>query len=283
MLRVGPHPQALFSLVPRNDRAQETLQHRENAHLVSSFRPYKDDPTVEEEGLEVGFHIRSASRYTLATIGREGDIVVDHPAISRQHCSFEIHEGNKEEIMLQDRSLNRSTELFGLTKEPFEPGRPHRRVIVDQKINLEFGIGGPAGDLYQFEIFWHKHDKSMISQQIDRREDNPRQARTIADEPPAIVPSFPTTRIHGPGSSKRMRYSKRGWIGEGAYGVVFKVANVDTGEHLALKHMRIPGIQSYEFAQLKREVNMLTRVSHVRKPKRDRSCEASTNSTRRTS
>lgn len=185
--------------------------------------------------------------------------------------------------MLQDRSLNRSTELLGVRRMPFEPGRPHRRVLVDQNINLEFGFGGTAGDLYQFQIFWHKYDKSMVFQQIDHKEDNPRQARTIANEPLAVVPSFPSTRIHAAGSPERIRYSRRKELGKGTFGVVWKVANVDTGEHLAIKLVKTPDIQSHEYALLKREVNTLARVSHVRKPKKDQSNEASAHSTRRTS
>ncbi|KAJ4309478.1 hypothetical protein N0V84_011482 [Fusarium piperis] len=258
----GPHPYALFSLLPLNDRAKEILEFPENAHLVSSLRPRKHDPTFRVQGLDIGFHIRSASRYTLATIGRCGDVVVKDANISRIHCSFELDEHNKEEVMLQDRSSNNSTELLGMTRVPFEPGRPHRRVVVDRNINLEFGLGGKTCDLYQFQIFWHTYAESMVRQQIDYREDDPRQARTVVDVTQAVVAPRPHALVHATGSPGRIRYSGRRELGRGSFGVVWKVANVDTGEHLAVKRIQRPRIQSRAYVVLKREIEILSRVSH---------------------
>lgn len=258
----GPQPYSLFSLLPLNDRAKEILELPENAHLVSTLRPGQEKPAVQ--GLDIGFHIRSTSRYTLATIGRHGDIVIKGNSISRIHCSFELDEHNKEEVMLQDRSSNNSTELLGMTKVPFEPGRPHRRVVIDRSINLEFGLGGAACDLYQFQIFRHTYPEGMVRQLINCRQDNPRQTRTIADEPLTMAASLPLTQIHAPGSPGRIRYSRRVELGSGSYGVVWKVANVDTGEHLAVKRIKRPQIQTSEYLLLKREVDVLSRISHVR-------------------
>ncbi|KAF1951824.1 hypothetical protein CC80DRAFT_552896 [Byssothecium circinans] len=97
--RHSPHHRALFSLVPTNDRATAVLNHPDNAHHISVV---SDDrkPGKTLYGLDIGLHIGSKSRYTLATIGRCGDIIVEGLAISRIQCSFEINEDNKEEIML---------------------------------------------------------------------------------------------------------------------------------------------------------------------------------------
>lgn len=267
MPRNGPHPLAFFSLVPMNDRARAILNQPDNAHLVSVFGDRESHGILH--GLDIGLYIGSKSRYMLATIGRCGDIIVEGPGISRIHCSFELHEDNKKEIMLQDRSSNKSTQFFGETVMPFEPGRAHRRVVVDKNVNLEFGFGGVACDLYRFRIVWHKRDELAADMHIDYREDNPRQTRTILDEPPTIAPSRPITRIHTPGSLERIRYSKREKLGSGAFGEVWKVANVDSGEYLAVKRVKRPALLSHDYVLLKREVETLSRISHVSKVQGD--------------
>jgi hypothetical protein len=72
MPRPRPHPLALFSLYPLNARAKDVVAHPGNSHLVSA---------CDEVGnlvLDVGFHIRSQSRNTLATLGRsDTDIILE--------------------------------------------------------------------------------------------------------------------------------------------------------------------------------------------------------------
>ncbi|RSL51566.1 hypothetical protein CEP53_008410 [Fusarium sp. AF-6] len=248
----GPHPQALFSLVPLNDRANNILTHHGNAHLVSSFCPDPNNPNDVLQGLEIGFHIRPTSRYTLAIIGRKGDIKLDDPDISPYHCSFERHERNWEKVMLQDRSLHSTTRLFEPAAMPFEPGHPYRRVFFDRGIDMQFGIGGAACDLYQFRIYWHEVEKHMIRQCIENRERNPDHARTVADEPPTSVLSLLPTKI---------RYSKPEKLGKGAFGSVRKVVNVDTGEYLAMKRVVRP-LAQVAYARMRREVDLLSLASH---------------------
>jgi hypothetical protein len=85
MPRPQPHPLALFSLKPLNPRAKDVVAHPCNSHLVS---------TVGDDGalaLDIGFHIRSKSCNTLATLGRgETDIFVEGSSIAKVQCSFEI-------------------------------------------------------------------------------------------------------------------------------------------------------------------------------------------------
>ncbi|EFY84639.1 calcium/calmodulin-dependent protein kinase [Metarhizium acridum CQMa 102] len=256
----SPHPLALFSLVPANDRAAAVLLQPENSRLVSRF--VDSNLHVEGYGLDIGLFIGSKSRYTLATIGRCGDIIVEGAGISRIQCSFEIHENNQREIMLQDRSTNKSTQFFGETARPFESGRTHRRVVLDEQVNLEFGFGGAACDLYRFRIAWHDRGKLMANLNIDYREDKPRLTRTVVDEPPTIAPSRRITRIHTPGDLERIRYSRREVLGSGAFGEVWKVANIDSGEYLAVKRVKRPALLSDDFVRLKREVETLSRISH---------------------
>ncbi|KAK2611908.1 hypothetical protein QQS21_002014 [Conoideocrella luteorostrata] len=206
-------------------------------------------------GLNVGFFCGSKSRYTLATIGRCGDIVVKGEDISRIQCSFEMHEGNMKEIMLQDRSVNRSTQLFGDSAMPFEPRRAHRRVVVDPYTNRKFGFGGAACDQYLFRIVWHKIPELGINFHTSYR-DHPRHTRTP---------------IHTPGPEERMwiRYSKREKLGSGSFGEVWKVVNIDSGEYLAVKHVTVPDIHSQEYVRVQREVKTLSCVSYQGHHSRD--------------
>lgn len=265
------HPLALFTLVPANNRARAVVDHPENSHLVSHIAidpDDPDDPGDDQRGLDIGVFIGSKSRYTLATIGRCGDITVEGAGISRIQCSFEINEDNQTEIMLQDRSSNKSTQFLGNTAMPFELGRTHRRVVVDENVNVQFGFGGVGCDLYRFRIVWHDRNKLMANLCINYREDNPRQTRTVLDEPPTIAPSRRTTRVHTPGNPERIRYSKRVKLGSGAFGEVWKVANVDSGDYLAVKLVERPDPLSHNHVLLKREVETLSRISHVSKKKR---------------
>jgi len=156
MVRPTPHPLAVFSLIPLNPRAEAVVNHPENQHLVSLVpdtraRIYEGGVL---HGLNIGFHIGSRSRYTLATLGRNGDIVVEGSNIARVQCSFEIHE-DTEEILLYDRSTSRSTQTIGENAMPFDEGRLERYVVVakmENGINNEFGFGGTRCDLIRFKI-----------------------------------------------------------------------------------------------------------------------------------
>jgi hypothetical protein len=125
-------------------------------------------------GLEIGLRIGSKSRYTPATLGRCGDIIVERSAISRSQCLFEFHEKTKQ-VMLQDRSSNNATQFFGETAMPFELGRPHRRVVVDKKVNPALGLGSVACGFHRFRIVlvWHERDELPAEMYLDHREDNP--------------------------------------------------------------------------------------------------------------
>jgi len=273
-LRVRPHPLALFSLIPLNQQTVEgVVDHPDNRHLVS-FVPGAENtlnPAEVARGLNIGFQIGSKSSYTLATIGRTGDITVEGSSISRIQCSFEIHK-DTEEIFLYDRSSSWSTQTFGPSALPFELERPNRRVVVAKKVNNQLGFGGVGCNLFQFEMYWHKRP-SDFQEQIANREDHPRFTRTVDDEIPTALPSKRTTRIHTPvvhtpgvrGSAKTIRYYKKVELGRGSFGEVHKVVDIDSGEFFALKLVKWPerGLQSQQYTMLKREVETFARMSHV--------------------
>lgn len=141
--------------------------------------------------------------------------------------------------------------------------RPLRRVVVDKYVNLEFGFGGTMCDQYQFPIVWHNAEELATNMSIDYPQDNPRHIRTVLDEPPTDAPSQSVTEFHTPSKEEMIRFSRREEIGRGAFGRVFKAANVDSGERIAIKEVKTPPIQSRERHMLKREVETLSRISHV--------------------
>lgn len=291
MVLPEPHPLAIFSLVPLNDRAKSVLDHPDNIHLVSLIPQAVKNPLKEKEeedgkptrgeptrGLNIGTHIGSKSRYTLATLGRLGDITVEGSSISKIHCSFDVH-CHTNEIILWDQSSNGSTQTFGQNamKIPSRLERPDRWVVVAKKVNNIFGFGGSHCDLFEFMIHWHE-PVNDLKERISYREDHPKYTRTLDDETATVITSKPATRIHTPikytpgtftpgvqGQAKKIRYYTKKRIGKGSFGEVWKAVDVDTGEVFALKLIPWPklGPQSQQYTLLKREVEISASLSHV--------------------
>ena len=273
--RLQPHPLALFSLIPLDKKTAEGIvDHPDNRHLVSFVPGAENHVNPEEEGrargLNIGFQIGSKSSYTLATIGRCGDITVEGSSVSRIQCSFEIHEDTKE-IFLYDRSSSWTTQTFGENAVPFERDRVPRRVVMaKKKANNYFGFGGVGCNLFQFQIYWHERP-SNLQEQIVSREDHPRFTRTINDQIPTALASKRTTRIHTPAihtpgnqGPAKIRYYTKEKLGKGSFGEVWKAVDADSGKLFALKLVEWPkqGIQSHGYTMLKREVEIFARMSH---------------------
>jgi hypothetical protein len=269
MYRFERHPLVLFSLVPKNDRSENVLAHPSNSHLVSRLPNNK-------LALDIGFHIRSESCNTLATLGRgDADIFVEGASIAKIQCSFEINvETNV--VMLYDRSHAETTQVFGENVTPFEHGRI-RKVVVQDELNTIIGMGGERQNLVQFGLRWHQGAMETM-EKIKNREsirsgqaENPRRARTI-DDLPTLLPSQRETRGHTPGlMQQKLRYREIGAaLGSGQFGTVHKCIDVDSGTLMAVKVLvPSPGAsdpeewnQSLHYA-LEREVETLSEISHV--------------------
>ena len=265
---VPRHPAPLFSLKPLNERAKKVAEHSYNQHLASKL---SDGTTV----LDIGFHIRSRSRNTIATLGRgDTDIFVDGSNISKLQCSFEI-ESTTNLVMLYDRSHSQSTQVFGSNATPFEHGRL-RQVVVQHLLNDVLGMGGIEKNAVQFQLVW-KQNPSQMMDIVRNREgvtnnygENPRMARTT-DDLETVPPSQMQTRIHTPGPRQlTMRYLKVDRLGAGQFGVVYKAINIDTGKFLAVKIFQRPEQASAQAAwkesmyyALKHEVEALSHINHV--------------------
>ncbi|KAI3334146.1 kinase-like domain-containing protein [Ustulina deusta] len=262
MPRPYPHPLAVFSLKPLNQRACDVVNHPANDRLVSRLI----DGTL---ALDVGHFVsESGDAMTLATLGRNADIIIPGASISKIQCSFEI-DPDTNVVMFYDRSHNLSSQVFGEENTPFEYGRP-RRVVVRNCFNTKIGMGGEQRQLVYFELTWHYDPMHAMEKVKDRQcgalEVNPRLARTI-DEADTTALTRMATRPHisGPGQPK-MRYSALGAkLGSGAFGTVEKVVNADTSKLMALKRVKRPSGEAEEMALsnvLKREVENLSRLSH---------------------
>ncbi|KAH6884922.1 kinase-like domain-containing protein, partial [Thelonectria olida] len=150
---------------------------------------------------------------------------------------------------------------------PFEYGCL-RKVIVQDNVNTIIGMGGVGRNLVQFELKWHCRSDGTIERLKDREraplEENPRLARTM-NETDTVLPSRRETRIHTPGPQPpKMRYVSGGVLGAGQFGVVYKAVNVDSGKFMAVKKMVRPArvAQQEEWMKLRREVEILSRISH---------------------
>ena len=270
MPRLSPHPLALFSLKPLNERARDIVLHPPNKYLQSKL------PMGGAIGLDVGFNIRSRrsrAHTVLATIGRnDADIEVTGSDISKLQCSFEINL-NSRVVMLIDNSSGRTTQVSGENAMPFEYERRSRIVVVRQDLNTILGMGGVACDLIQFELIWHPDhvgNMEMVTSQAclhSSAEENPRLARTRADLITNVQESR-ITRMHVPRQRKpRMRY----WIigdrlGSGQFGTVYKCVDVDSGNIMAVKEIysrQGKSLDDLTHHAVKREVEMLYNLRHV--------------------
>ncbi|KAI1908856.1 hypothetical protein LOZ12_005098 [Ophidiomyces ophidiicola] len=252
------HPQALFSLVPLGDRAGTVLQHPDNSHLVSTFTSNTGE---QLHGIDIGFHIRSSSCYTLATLGRNGaDITVDGSSISRMQCSFEVH-NESGVVLLYDRSHSMTTQVSGSKTVQFESGRS-RRVVVSKDMEAILGFGGVRCDLYKFQLIWHK-SKINMEEEVGGRIQNLRLART-ADEP-TDAHSYRLTRIHTPNKAKSvLQFRTVDVLGEGKFGTVWKAIDLHSGGFLAVKFIKNPttGPTDSQWIYLKREIEALSTTFH---------------------
>lgn len=136
---LNPYPNALFSLLPLNTRAQAVTCDARNRHLTYKVQG-------GQFAISIGFHIpsRRDEYHTLARIGRGDnvDIYVGGPTISKFQCSFEVNLDTKV-VMLFDRSSAHTTQVDGYHATPFQHWRPPpRKVVVDRSLNEFIGMGG---------------------------------------------------------------------------------------------------------------------------------------------
>ncbi|KMU72587.1 hypothetical protein DIZ76_016964 [Coccidioides immitis] len=261
MIRSEPHPLSVFSLVPLNERSSRALYHPKNQPHVSYLPDYWDDDHFpgEARGINVGFNINSKRPCTLATIGRDADIVVSGVNISRVHCSFEIA-ANAEIFMLRDQSINQSTQFTGLDAIPLEAGRVPRQVVIHPTRNTEFGFGNANADLYQFAILWHTPKfsvpKYLLSQGFHRHRVELDEVETPTEDQCCHSATQPLQYIMG----RAVKISE--------FGEVCKGIDAYTGGLLAIKRVKLSNTPDRGAAGRSMEVELenIREIHHASSP-----------------
>ncbi|KND88693.1 hypothetical protein TOPH_06734, partial [Tolypocladium ophioglossoides CBS 100239] len=127
-------------LYPFNNRAKSVLAHPSNEHLLAWLN--------RRLVLSIG-HIRpiSGDSTTLATLGRNGDVIVEGYTIAKIQCSFEIDLDTKV-VMFCDRSHNQTSQVL------VRRGAPRRRhyrcpaAIPPARSRLKEGHGSMQSRLF---------------------------------------------------------------------------------------------------------------------------------------
>jgi hypothetical protein len=140
---------------------------------------------------------------------------------------------------------------------------------VQSGLNSIIGMGGKNRDIVQSKLIWH-HSPLRAKDTVQFRlttnlEENRRFAKTI-DEAATVMPSTRATRIHTP-ATLQIRYSRGVEIRSGQFSTVYKAVNLDTGRLIAVKIIRRCATKSApEWIVSKHEVEILSRICHVREP-----------------
>ena len=257
-----PHPPILFHLVPREGCtiAIDALNHPDNTPFVSQASNRND-------GFEIGFHVRARPcPQVIAEIGRNADLILSGPSVSKVHFSFEVHP-ESQKVMLHDRSRYRNT-----TVEPlgFRMDGDFRQILLTMGTEYSISAGGldaGAQDRFKFTLIWMPNSEKILEAFINgqytttARRLNPRWARTI--EARTEVQTWYNTRLHSRTNQKVRTVVEKELIGRGAFGEVFKAFDVDSGCTIAVKKFERRGGENFHELLLQREIKVLSTVSHV--------------------
>jgi hypothetical protein len=134
-------------------------------------------------------------------------------------------------------------------------------------------MGGAGKRLVQFRLRWHCPYSGLVKK-LEQREnarlgDNPRRAKTLFDTDTA-VPSRMETHTHIAGPPKLLtRWRSTGPVlGIGQFGTVYEALDLDSAQLMAVKRVRLPlgPAGQLQRSMVKREVEILSAVRHVREP-----------------
>ena len=253
---LGRPDNALCFVVPTNDAAKELLDYEENETHIAVHNG--------EQGFSIGYYMSDSNEVvTVATMGDCGDIVLPSDTFSETHCAFEINL-NTGYLILHDRSPTRS---YKVDDYPFENTRELRRVVIDLDFNRHFSMTGTDGTILQFRIDWPfglapearkryiNHFTGCLSMFEPICLEAPPSAVLSSDEG-AGASTDTTTRVSKP----EMRYRILQRLGSGAFGVVSKVLDVDSGDFVALKTIHTTNA---DVARIARESDVLSKLDHV--------------------
>ncbi|CAK7201547.1 hypothetical protein SEUCBS139899_004253 [Sporothrix eucalyptigena] len=262
----------LFGLVPINEAAKGVVRNPKNKKFVAI------DPIDGTAYLDVcQTWANPSDSFTLATLGRNGSIVMEGSNVSRIQCEFVLYR-DAQVIMLEDRSRAGTTQVYAMDPGGIVPlatppkvfpfrSEPPRRVYVGPTANPVVGMCGPGRNQFLFRLVWNARADTKLADEarVYAAADHalaPSLART-QDDTETAVETRQISRMLTPGAGAVMRYVKLARLGAGSFGEVYRVIDVDTGRKMALKTIQRPrDITSSEWQRYQREVRILDNVDH---------------------
>lgn len=244
------HPDAVFSLVPANDRAAAAVTLPANSPRRTTLP--NDDAALTVDLIRNVQHDR-----TLATLGLAGADIVLPGTDSAVQCSFELHPDLNGYIMLHDRSRSNTTQVSGNGVYAYQPGQP-RQIVIQQGVGMVLRMGRGC-NLFVFKIDMHvdAEDIHEIFQSIGIR-----SSATASFHGAPHVP-FLDRLSSARGTHPQIRYSTIEAVGDGGFGQVLKCVNVDTGSIMAVKTTLARDLHHSFLHVMHREIETLGAVSHV--------------------
>ncbi|KFA67998.1 hypothetical protein S40285_10113 [Stachybotrys chlorohalonatus IBT 40285] len=251
-------PPALFSLKPIGASSIQAVVHQGNEHLISYLR---DGSPV----INIG-HVLSVSNVkfgeTLATLGRNGDVVVQGEAITSVQCAFAI-DPETHFVMFHDRSHNMTSRVLGIESVPFEANRP-RKIVVRKGCNEIISMGGEGGDILLFQLTWYLTPKVTRQMTANR-------PWTVLQLHPLVAKTTKEAAHHFPPRTIATRATQPLWttchreeeIEFGRFSTVYRALDLDTWKSIAVKILKRPDSGLLlDWHRLKRDVEPLSRNYH---------------------
>ncbi|CAK7210374.1 hypothetical protein SCUCBS95973_000757 [Sporothrix curviconia] len=260
------HPRTLFYLTPSNDQAVQALHHPENLRFVSLT------PNFGEQRLGIGFHVSRVPGRVMARLGRghNADIILPGRSISAIHVAFEIHP-ETHAVLLSVRAKRESS----VTVAPAEKNGSGEKVegdcvlSFDTRYNLEIGpykfkVSWKAGTAAELQALAEAEYKEALKQEQYGR------TRDLPTEDNSEKHTWHNTRIHTNNKTgplfREAPDAIRTFLGEGAFGSVFKTVDLETGHAFAIKVIDLkkhPGGIQHARSAVHAEVKLLQRLKHV--------------------
>jgi len=151
-------PHYIFALVADNDLSHDVVTNMKNRHLLVRLR-------TGELALAIGSHIRNdPADDTLATMGcsaEDCDIAIDDASCTLSHtqCAFRINDETGA-VMLYD--LSKKGDMLvsgrGVPGHDFNRMLEPRKIMIHNRFNNIFSMGGTKRDLYRFLVDWRPLD-----------------------------------------------------------------------------------------------------------------------------
>lgn len=258
----------LFWLAARNAKAWNSIENELNSDTVG---PVPDLNT--HKAFIVAFDRDVRVPGTLLTLGREGDVQLLEPGISRIQCQVQLNP-QTQEILIRDTSTCKNTKVVNYAKpESLFFSRSEdvpRQVVIRHGDPIQISMGGHKKDLFQFEVIWPRRDPQMQGEIENRMRDFLARRRNRIMEVTHYATPLPAleyeSTIQTSGSGDVWLHRKLGILGIGTFGDVHKTLNMHTGEYFAVKIMRRTESSSMNIEWRKsvlNEVRLLQRLSYV--------------------